>query len=153
MIAFLGLFELMQIRVEILLAKKRGSVESLKLLAAGVVLPVSPSNAEKFERADLAGVGYVRPPAQVNELALAIEAQGWILFQITVDVFDLVPLAQIADQFECFAGGALKALKRLGILDNLAHLLLDAWKILLADRSGRVDVVIEPIFQRRTKRQ
>ena len=55
-IAFLRLFELVQVGVEVLLVEERGAVEPLQLLAAGVVLPVGAGDAEQLERADLAGV-------------------------------------------------------------------------------------------------
>ena len=98
MVAFLRLFQLVQIGVEVLLAEERGGVEPLQLLAAGVVLPVGAGDAEQLEGADLAGVRNVRPAAQVDELALAIEAQGRILLQVVVDVLDLVALLEVGAQ-------------------------------------------------------
>src|SRR5579859_5590835 len=145
-IALLRLFQLMQIRIEILLIEEGGAVEALELLAAGVVLPVRTGDAQQLERAHLAGVGNVRAAAQVDELTLAIETQGRILLQIVVDMLDLVTLTEIAHQLARLVGAALEALERLGIGDDLAHLFLDAWKVVLADRSGRVDVIVESVL-------
>src|SRR5262249_47745118 len=75
-IAFLGLLQLMEILVEVLLTEKGGAVEALQLRTVGVVFPVGTGDTEELERPDLAGVGNVRPTAQINELALAVEAQG-----------------------------------------------------------------------------
>ena len=74
-VALLRLLELVQVGVEVLLGEEGGAVEPLELLAGGVVLPVGAGDAQQLERADLAGVRDVRPAAQVDELALAVEAQ------------------------------------------------------------------------------
>ena len=76
--------------VEVLLVEERGAVEALQHLAVGLALPVGAGDGEQLERADLAGVGNVRAAAQVDELALAIEAQDAELLQLVVDVLDLV---------------------------------------------------------------
>src|SRR5262249_53031815 len=150
-VALLGLFELVQVAVEVLLAEEGGAIEALELLAVGVVLPVSAGDAEQLERADLAGVGDVRPAAQVDELALAVEAERRVLLQVVVDVLDLVALADVLDQLARLRGGALEALERLSVLDDLGHLLLDAREVVLADRGGRVDVVVEAVFEGRAE--
>src|SRR5262249_41592011 len=94
---------------------------------------------------------YVRAAAQVDELTLAVKTQGRILFQIVVDVLDLEALAHVGNQRPRIGSGALKALERLGVFDDFAHLVLDARKVVLADGSGRVNVVIETILQRGTE--
>src|SRR5260370_9645330 len=55
-IAFLGFLLLMQVGVTILLAEKRCAVQSLRLLAARIVFPVSPGKAQELESADLAAM-------------------------------------------------------------------------------------------------
>src|SRR5579883_288570 len=78
-IAFLRLFELMQIRIKILLVEKGSAIETQKLFATGIILPVRAGDVEELERADLAGVGNVWAAAQINELTLTVEAQARIL--------------------------------------------------------------------------
>ena len=90
MVALLGLLDLGEVGVEVLLVEERGAVDALEHLAVGVALPVGPGDREQLERADLAGVGDVRAPAEVDELALAVEAQDAVLVQLVVDVLDLV---------------------------------------------------------------
>src|SRR5579884_2521754 len=90
----------------------------------------------------------VRPAAKVDELALTVEAERRILLQVVVDVLDLVFLAQILDQLTSLGRRPLEAFERLGFLDDLAHLLLDAWEVLLADRSRAVDVIVKAVLQR-----
>src|SRR4051794_20538516 len=40
MVALLGLFDLLEVGIEILLTEKRGAIKALQLLAAGIVFPV-----------------------------------------------------------------------------------------------------------------
>ena len=47
--------------------------------------------------------------------------------------------------------GSLETLERLGLLDDLAHFLFDAWEIFLANRRLDVDVVIEAVLDGRTE--
>src|SRR5262249_8522806 len=101
----------------------------------------------QLERADVAGVRNVRTAAEVEELALAVEAQGRILFQVVVDVLDLVTLAHVLAESAGLGGRPLETLERLRLGHDLAPLLLDAGKILLADGGRRVDVVVEAIGQ------
>src|SRR5207253_3169236 len=91
-------FELVQVGVEFLLREESGAVKTLQLLAAGVIFPVGAGDAQKLESADLARMGDVRTPAQVDEFSLAIEAERRVLLQIIVDVLDLVALAQIGNE-------------------------------------------------------
>ena len=151
-VAFLRFLQLLQVGVEVLLAEERSTVEALELPPAGVVFPVGPGDIEKLEGADFAGVRNVRAAAQVDELSLAVEAKRFIfLRKVFIDVFDLVLLAQILHQGTSFRGRTLKALERLRLLDDLAHLLFNAREILFADRRRRVDVVVEAVLQRRTE--
>src|SRR5262245_50397307 len=135
----------MEVGVEFLLAEKRGAVETLKLLAGGVVLPVSAGDRQQLERADLAGVRNVRAAAEVDELTLAVETEGRILLEVVVDMLDLVALSDVLAQGAGLGGRALEARERLRLGDDLAHLLLDAGEIILADGSRRVDIVIEAV--------
>ena len=98
MVALLGLFDLGEVGVEVLLVEERGAVDALEHLAVGLPLPVGPGDREQLERADLAGVGDVRAAAEVDELALAVEAEDAVLVQLVVDVLDLERLAQVGDE-------------------------------------------------------
>ena len=75
-VAALGLFDLLQVVVQVLLAEEGGAVEPLQLLARGVALPIGPGHREQLEGPDRAGRGHVRPAAEIDELALPIERDG-----------------------------------------------------------------------------
>ena len=95
---FFGLLDLGEVGVEVLLVEERGAVDPLEHLAVGLALPVGAGDREQLERADLAGVGDVRAPAEVDELPLAVEAEDAVLVQLVVDVLDLERLAEVVDE-------------------------------------------------------
>src|SRR5579871_1505509 len=128
-ITLAGFLQLMKIRVEVFLVEKRSPVEPLELLAAGVVLPVSAGNAQEFESADLAGMRNVWPAAEVNEFALTIKAEGRILLQVIIDVFNLVSLAQVLAESSGFRSGPFKAFERLCLGDDACHFFFDAREV------------------------
>src|SRR5262249_25328272 len=142
-VALLRLLDLGQVGVEVLLVEESGAVEALELLAGGVVLPVGAGDGEEFEGAHAAGVGDVRTATKVDELTLAVEAQGSPLRLQVVDVLDLVALLQVADQLTGLAGRQLEPLEGFGLFYDLLHLLLDPGEVLLPDRGRRVNVVVE----------
>src|SRR5579871_4068666 len=143
----------MKIRVEVFLVEKRSPVEPLELLAAGVVLPVSAGNAQEFESADLAGMRNVWPAAEVNEFALTIKAEGRILLQVIIDVFNLVSLAQVLAESSGFRSGPFKAFERLCLGDDACHFFFDAREVGFGERRIRIDVIVKSIFNRRPERQ
>src|SRR5262249_46853176 len=112
-VALFRLFGLLQIGVEVLLREKGRPVQPLKLVSAGFGLPVRAGGVEDLEGPDLTGVRNVRAAAQVDKLALPVEAQCRELLQFAVDVLDLVALSQIGDERAGLAGGPLESLERL----------------------------------------
>ena len=152
MVAFLGLFDLGDVGLQLLLVEERGAVNALKHLAVGPALPVSPGDREQLERPDLAGVGNMRPAAQVDKLPLAIEAQDAVLVQLVVDVLDLERLAQVGDELPRLGDRQAEPLERLGVLDDPGHLGLDGGEVVLGEASsGHLDVVIKAAGGRRSK--
>ena len=151
MIAFLRLLDLFQVGVEILLREEGGAVETLQLFAVGIVLPVSAGNRQQLESTHFAGVRNVRSAAEVDELPLTIKTEARMTE--IVDVLDLVLLTQILNERAGLAERLLEALEPLGLLDDLRHLSLDSRKVLLANRSRRVDVVVKAVLDGRPKGQ
>ena len=111
---FLGFLDLGEIGVEVLLVEERGAVNALEHLRVGVALPVGAGDREQLERADLAGMGDVRASAEVDELALAVEAEDAVLVEFVVDVLDFERLAEILDKLAGLAGGQAETLEGLG---------------------------------------
>ncbi len=74
MVAARGFFEAREVGVEILLREEGGAVDALELRILLVAEPVSAGEACDFEGFDAAGGGHVRTTAEVDEVAVAIEA-------------------------------------------------------------------------------
>ena len=154
MVALPGLLDLREVGVELLLVEEGRAVDALEHLAVGLPLPVGAGDREQLERPDLAGVGDVRAPAEVDELALAVEAEDAELVQLVVDVLDLERLAQVGDELAGLVDGQAEPLERLGVLEDPGHLGLDGREVILREVAAvDLDVVIEPLGRRRPERQ
>ena len=73
-IALLGFLEAMQIGREILVVEPRGAVDALEHLVARIAAPVGAGHLHELEALELAGGRHVRAAAQVEPVALAVEA-------------------------------------------------------------------------------
>src|ERR1700730_15801286 len=73
-IAPLRLLEPVQVLVELLLVRPGGAVNALQHLVARIATPVSPRDLGELERLELARGGHMRPAAQVDPVALPVEA-------------------------------------------------------------------------------
>ena len=74
MIALLGLFEAVQVVLELLLVGPGRAVDPLQHLVARIAAPVGAGDLHQLEGRELAGGRHVRPAAQVHPVALAVEA-------------------------------------------------------------------------------
>ena len=74
MVAARGFFKAGEVGVEIFLREEGGAVDALELRILLVAEPVSAGEAGDFEGLDAAGGGHVRAAAEVDEVAVAIEA-------------------------------------------------------------------------------
>ncbi len=73
MVALLGLFDLGQVRLEILVREEGRAVDALHRLIARVALPVGVGGGEQLERLQLAGRRDVRTDAEVDEGVLVLD--------------------------------------------------------------------------------
>src|SRR5262245_52374415 len=73
-IALLGFFEPVQVGREILVVEPRGAVDALEHLVARVAAPVSTRDLHELEALELAGGRDVRAAAQVEPVALSVQA-------------------------------------------------------------------------------
>ena len=154
MIALPGLLELREMGVELFLVEEGRAVDALEHLAVGLSLPVGAGDGEELERPDLAGVGDVGAAAEIDEFALAIEAEHAELMQLAVDMLDLEGLAQVGDELAGLVHRQREPLERLRILEDARHLGLDGWKVVLGKAAAvDLDVVVEAAGRGRSKRE
>src|SRR5204863_2650931 len=99
-VAALGFLELEEILVEILLARPSGAVDALQLRIVRVAPPIGAGDAHQLEGlAEPAGRRQMRPDAQIDEIALAVDADllgRWDL----ADIFGLVALADAGEELD-----------------------------------------------------
>ena len=88
MIALLGFLEHREIIVEFLLGFECGAVNALELRILFVAFVVSARHVRELERADVSRAHHVRPGAEIDEIAVAIERN----LLVRRNVFDDVDL-------------------------------------------------------------
>ena len=98
MVAAFGFLDPVEVLVEILLVGPGGAVDALQLRIARVAAPIGASHVHQLEGlAEMPGRGQMRPDAQIDEIALAVEAD--LLFRRDLrDIFGLVALAEAFEQ-------------------------------------------------------
>ena len=133
-VAPLGLFHLLQVVVQFLLAEEGRGVEPLQLLPRGVALPIRAGHRQQLERADRARAGHVRAAAEIDELALPIERHRAVVGQPSFDVLDFERLLRVATDLQGLLARFFDPLERLVCLDDLLHLGLDLGKVFLRQR-------------------
>src|SRR5260221_14431256 len=97
-IAALRLFELKEVLIELLLAPKRSAVDALQLGVFRVAAPIGAGDVHQFEGlAEVTGRGQMRSDAEIDEIALPIEADH-LTFRDLADILGLVGLADAVEE-------------------------------------------------------
>src|SRR5262245_2777240 len=148
-IAFLGFLDLLEIGVELFLLRERRAVDAREHLAVGIAAPIGARHLHQLEGvADLAGRRHVRAAAQVEPLALAIDADR-LVFRNGIDQLDLELLAHVAER----ALGLIARPHFLGegfvARDDFAHFFLDDGEIIKRERLVAEEVVVEAVLDHR----
>ena len=155
MVARACLLEALQVLREILLREERGAVDAGQHLAVRVAAPVRARDRLELERLHGLRGGSVRAAAEIGKRAVAVERDALLaaLDQV-LDQLDLVVLALLQEALQRVLRGHVLALERLGGLDVLAHLLLDALEVILGDLDAvrEFEVVVEAGVDRRPDR-
>src|SRR5262245_61981097 len=149
MIAFFRFLDLLEIGVEFLLLGESRAGDAGQHLAVGIAAPIRARHLHQLEGvADLAGRGHVRPAAEIEPVALAIDLD-LLICRNGIDQLDLELLAHVAEH-------ALGLLARPDFLgegfvarDDLAHLLLDDRQVIERERLVAEEVVIEAVLDHR----
>jgi len=170
-IALASQLERLEVRGQLFLAGESGAVDAGEHGVLLVATPVSAGQTRELEgaAAELVGAGQVRSAAQVDELALAVDADRGDLALYGLSggdqIFDELDLERLAEAHGQ-AGGAragragpehrqrlvdrqLEALQRQVLAHDLGHLLLDARQVGLGDGLGELEVVVEAVLDRR----
>src|SRR5207342_1835238 len=145
-VARLRLLEPLEVRVEIGLRVEGGAVDPGQLRVLLVTAPVRAGERRQLDRLDRLRVLQVRAAAEVGEVALRVQRD---LALGRVDKLDLVRLALGREALLRLLGRDLLALPGAALLQLALDLRLDLLEIVLADRLGELEVVVEAVLDRR----
>jgi hypothetical protein len=145
-VALLGLLEPQEVGGEVLRRGPGRAVDPLQLGVALVAAPVGAGQLRQLERlADMLRRRQVRPAAEVEPLALAIERH----VLVGRDALDDLGLVLLADGLE--VGDGLVAVPDLAddllvAVDDLGHALFDRREVVRAERLVAGEVVVEAVL-------
>ena len=151
MVAPLGLLELVQMGVELLAAGEGDPVDPLQLRVLGVATPIGARHLHQLEGADPAGGRPVRPPAEVEPVALVVECDGLAL-RDGVEQLELESLAQRLEAPASILAAHLLAPEGPIGGDDLGHARLDPRKVVGRERLLAEEIVIVAVIDRRPDR-
>ena len=143
-VAALGLLHPLQVLIQVLPAGEGGAIDPLQHLVLLAAPPVGPGDAEQLDGAHHSGAWQVRPPAEVDELPLLVQADLDIGRQVLHE-FHLVGLLPQGEIFDRFLAGDLPPHQRVILLDDLQHLRLNRRQVFGGEGVVRVQVVVEAV--------
>src|SRR5579875_3878651 len=150
-VAALGLFEAKEKLFEVLLACPGGAVDALQLRLFRIAAPIGAGRVHQLEGLpEAAGRRQVRPGAQIDKIALPVEAD-LLLRRDLADIFRLVILADAAKEADRGLAFPYLAGDRLVAAHDLAHARFDPGKILGGEGRIAGEIVVEAGFGRRPK--
>ena len=147
-IALLGLFQHVQVGVQIFLLGPGGAVDALQLLVAVVTTPVGASHLHQLEDFELGGCRHVRAAAEVDEIALAVK-RHLLTGRNGTDQLGLVFLALLQEKVDGLVTIPDFAADRDVLLRQFSHALLDGLKVFRGEGALVGEVVIEAVFDDR----
>src|SRR5262249_22320900 len=150
-VAALGFLKAEEILVELLLARPGRAVNALQLRVPGVAAPVSAGDIHQLEGLpEPAGRRQMRPDTEIDEIALAIEAD-LLLRRNLADIFGLVALADAVEEGYRPVAAPHLARDRFVAAHDVAHALLDAREVVGRERRCAREIVIKAGVGRRAE--
>ncbi|MPM17886.1 hypothetical protein SDC9_64286 [bioreactor metagenome] len=146
-VALFRFFERGYIRVQVGFLFKRRAVDALEHLVLLAAAPVSARNVEELDVLDNPRGRHVRPRAEIDKVAFAVEADHGVLRQIADELY-FVRFALFLHELDRFRARQFEALDLEVFLLDARHLGFDFNEVFRRERARRVKVVIEPVFDR-----
>ena len=144
-VAHLGFFDALDVRLELLLVGPGGAVDALQLLVLRVTAPVGTGDAGQLEGLQEARVRHVRAAAHVHVFLVVIHAHRLDVVGHVLDQAQLVVLATGLEDLDHF-GARRHLLDHVVVLgDQFTHALLDRGHVVRGERALGVDVVVEAL--------
>ncbi len=133
------LLDLLKVGLELLLRLEQGAVDALEHGVALAATPVRPRDVHQLERLHLSRALHVRPPAEVDEVAVPVQAH--LLVLDLVDELQLVRL--LREQLARLLPGHLLVHERHVGGHPRAHLLLDDRQVVRGQGPRQGEIVVE----------
>ncbi len=149
-VAFLRLFQHMQMRLEVVLVLERHPINPLQHLVFAVTTPIGPGNRGQLERIGrhLACMNQMRTPAQILPVAVPVHSD-LLAFRDHADQFDLVGLIIGFIELECPLTLPQFGCDRFALVDDLAHFLFDHAEVFRGKRLLPVKIIVKPVIDHR----
>ena len=145
-VAFLGLFNHLEVLSKLLFGTKRNTINSGEHFVVFIGLPIGSRDAGQFEGLNTLGVEHMRANAHVNVFTLLVEGDVCVRSKIA-NVLNLVRLAALLHVGNSLIARKLKRLNLEVLFDNLLHLSLNSWEIVLVNLGiSKINVIVETIF-------
>jgi len=132
-----------QVLFQLLRGGKGRAIDAGEHVPVGIPAPIGAREVQELEVAHEAGGGEVGAAAEVQELALAIKRDPlpWDLRE----ELELIILAAFLENPFGLSPGQPDTLKGEILAHDLAHLLFNAWQILMGDGAWEKEVVVEAV--------
>ncbi len=148
MIALLGLFEHVQVGVEIFLLRPRRAVNALQLLVAMIATPVGTSHLHQLEDLEFGRGRHVRAATEVDEIAFAIK-RHLLVGRNRGDQLGLVFLALVEEELDRIVAVPDFTADRDVLFRQFGHALFDGRQIFRGERTLVGEIVVEAVFDDR----
>src|SRR5262249_28419399 len=139
MVAAPGLLELLFIRLELFLRLKEGAVDALQHRVFLTAPPVGASDAHELEDGDFARMVHVSTTTEVSEVSVRALGDVAVLDVLEEVEFERLPTPALFG----FGTRNRRHVKGVLALDRGAHALFEPGEILLRERAGQAEVIVE----------
>ena len=148
-VALLRFLEAGEIRLQRLLVRPRGAVDALEHRVLRVAAPVGARDLHQLERAELARAGHVRTAAQVEPVALPVQADVFVRGDARDDL-GLVVLAELLERLDRRVARHQPALDLEVGLGELVHLRFELREVFRREGPAEGEVVVEAVLDHGT---
>ena len=145
-VALLGFFNHLEVLSKLLFRTKCHTINSGEHLVVLIGLPIGARDAGQLEGLNTLGVKHVRTNTHVNIFALLVEGDVCVRSKIA-NVLNLIRLAALLHVSNSLIARKLKRLNLEVLFDDLLHLSLNCWEIVLVNLGvSKINVIVETVF-------
>jgi len=148
-VAALCVLESLEMSVERVLGRECSTVDTGEHLVLLASAPVSAGHGRELERLDRRSGHQVRTCAQVREVALLVEGDGFALACVFLAEFNLVGFALFFEVLYSFVGSHCEVFEAYGLLNDLLHFCFDFCQGVGGEGLLGVEIIVEAVLDSR----